>query len=122
MKYIVLVPLTHPLTHCSNFPISFANDIVQYSRIYLFACLVRWQYSIASPVSSYMVYSAYLGGVVFSDVSIFIATAKRFRHFFLPALPHSASVLLELLTVHQLPLTFSYGICTYCVVGKWDLG
>ena len=52
MKYIVLVPLTHPPTLCDKLPISFANDLVHFYRIFLLGYLVRWRYSIALPVSS----------------------------------------------------------------------
>ena len=79
IKYIVLVTLTCTPTPCDRLPISYANYLVHSSTFYFLECLVRCRYFIASPVSSSMISSVYLAGVVCAVVSIFIATSKILR-------------------------------------------
>ena len=38
------------------------------------------------------------------------------------AFPHGTLVPLESLIVQQVPLPYRYGICEYCVMGKWYMG
>ena len=64
---------------CDKLPISLGSHC---SRISLLACLFRWLYSIALPVSSFIIASAYPGGIVCSNINIVIATSKRFRRLF----------------------------------------
>ena len=104
IKYILSVPLIRLPTPCAKFLISFANNIVHHYRFFLLACLVRCMHSIALPVSSYMISSAYPVGVVCAFISIFISTSNISRRLFLPDLPHGASVLLALIMVWQVSL------------------
>ena len=121
MKHIVLVPFLRTTSPGAKLQISFTNDLVHLSRIYFLACLVMWRYSIASPISSYMISSAYPDRIVCSDVFIFIAYSKRLGAFFLIALLHGALVLLAFLIVKQVTFPCRYGIFAYFLVGTWSL-